>query len=406
MKPGEYLIDSKGQYPMKVKVVLKEKSIDQVVLVEQTETPTVAEAALREMPKRIVEKQDIYLDAVSGATNTSKGILQAVRMAIEKAGGKPEQFKHSESGQGGEKKDPRPTMGSRTLPSQWDETYDVIVVGGGFAGLSAAYTASKNGAKVVLIEKMPVVGGNSQINGGVYASYTSKLADTLYPKLKLKPDTAEKHIEDTIKGGDYMSDIKLVKNFVYGAPVFLDLMLDNGLKVRESITRPGGHYGYRTYTTEHGIGADIVKVQKELLAKTDTKVQLNTKMVQIYRETEGNGRVLGIQVRDHEGKLRAIKAEKGVILASGGFSGNVAMRQKHVPALTKDLPTTNHVGATGEGIPMAQEIGANTIQMSYIQLYPFANPNSGVLDAFAVIPFSGPSSGIVYVDVQGKRYGQ
>jgi len=75
-----------------------------------------------------------------------------------------------------------------------------------------------------------------------------------------------------------------------------------------------------------------------------------------------------------------------------------------VPALTADLPTTNHVGATGEGLIMAQEVGANTMQMSYIQLYPFANPNNGVLDATAVIPFSGPSSGIVYVDVNGKRY--
>jgi len=294
-------------------------------------------------------------------------------------------------------------MGTENIPTDWDMTYDVVVIGGGFAGLSAAYTASTNDAKTLLIDKMPVLGGNSQINGGVYASYTSKIADALYKKLNLVPDTAEKHVEDTIAGGDYMGDPKLVKNFVYGSPVFLDLMLDNGLEVRESITRPGGHYGYRTYTTKNGIGADIVAVQKKILAETSTTVMLNTEMTQIYRETKGEQKVVGIQVKTKEG-VKNIKAEKGVIITTGGFSGNVEMRSKHVPTLTADMPTTNHVGATGEGIIMAQEIGANTTQMSYIQLYPFANPENGVLDSTAVIPFSGPSSGLIYVDVNGKRY--
>ena len=403
MKPGEYIVESKGLNPMKVKVVLTEKAIESVEIVENTETPTVAEAALRDLPKAIVEAQSVKVDMVSGATYTSTGILTAVRSAIEQAGGKIAEFEVAPSN-GETQADARPALGSKELPATWDETFDVIVIGGGFAGLSAAYTAATDGAKVTLVEKMPMLGGNSQINGGVYASYTSKIADDLYKKLNLTPDTAEKHIEDTIKGGDFMGDLKLVKNLVYGSPEFLNLMLDNGLKVRDSITRPGGHYGYRTYTTENGVGADIVKVQKELLAKTDCKVYLETAMTQIYRETTGDQRVIGIRVKDKDGKTRNIKAEKGVILTTGGFSGNVEMRQKHVPALTADLPTTNHVGATGEGLTMAQEIGANTIQMSYIQLYPFANPNNGVLDATAVIPFSGPSSGIVYVDVNGKRY--
>lgn len=404
MKAGVYTIDVRGKEPMKVKVTLSETAIKAVEVVSHQETPGLSDAALRDIPKNIVEKQSVGIDTVAGATLTSTGIITAVTKAIEQAGGVVSEFKIADTKNKSDLNDEsRPPLGTKDLPTSWDMTYDVVVVGGGFAGLAASYESATQGANTLLIDKMPVLGGNSQINGGVYASYTSKIADGLYKKLNLQPDTAEKHIEDTLKGGDYMGDIKLVKNLVYGSPYFLNLMLDNGLQVRESITRPGGHYGYRTYTTINGVGADIVAVQKKILSKTSATVMLNTKMVQIYRETTGDQKVIGIKVKTNEG-YKNVKANKGVILATGGFSGNVEMRSKHVPALTADLPTTNHVGATGEGLIMAQEVGANAIQMSYIQLYPFANPDNGVLDAVAVIPFSGPSSGIVYVDVNGKRY--
>lgn len=404
MKAGEYTIDVTGMKPMKVKVTLSETAIKAVEVVSHEETQGVSDGALKDIPKNIVEEQSVGIDTISGATLTSSAIIEAVTKAIEQAGGIVSEFNLAKATDNPTvSDDSRPALGSNNLPSTWDMTYDVVVVGGGFAGLSAAYESATQGAKTLLIDKMPVLGGNSQINGGVYASYTSNIADEFYKKLNLKPDTAEKHIEDTIVGGDYMGDIKLVENLVYGSPYFLNLMLDNGLQVRDSITRPGGHYGYRTYTTINGVGADIVLVQKNILAKTDAEVMLNTKMEQIYRETTGEQRVVGLKIKTDEG-FKNVKATKGVIITTGGFGGNVEMRSKHVPALTVDIPTTNHVGATGEGLIMAQEVGANTIQMSYIQLYPFANPNNGVLDATAVIPFSGPSSGIVYVDINGKRY--
>lgn len=403
MKAGDYTVDVKGVNPMKVKVTLSEKSIKAIEILSHDETKVVSDVAITDIPKNIIEKQSVGIDGISGATYTSNAIKEAVKIAIEKAGGVVSEFDIADSKGETAEDDVRPALGTKDLPATWDMTYDVIVVGGGFAGLSAAYSASTQGANTLLIDKMPVLGGNSKINGGVYASYKSKISEDLYKKLGLQPDTAEKHIEDTIKGGDYMGNEKLVRNLVYGSPVMLDLLLDNGLKVRESITRPGGHYGYRTYTTENGVGADIVAVQIEMLKKTNTTTMLNTKMTQIYRETTGDQRVIGIKVQTPEG-YKNVKAEKGVILATGGFSGNVDMRMIHVPFLTADYPTTNHVGATGEGLIMAQEVGANTTQMSYIQLYPFARPEDGVLDAYAVIPFSGPSAGIIYVNTNGARY--
>jgi fumarate reductase flavoprotein subunit len=406
MKPGVYRETVKGMHDgLVIEVTLSEKKIEKIVVVENHDTPGISAGAIEAVPDAIVAQQSLSVDIVSGATMTSRGILEAVAQAITAAGGKVEEFKKAKavSTEVSTTSGATEAAAEKRLPAAWDEEYDVVVVGGGFAGLAAAHSAATHGAKTVLVEKMPFVGGNSQINGGVYAAYTSKLAAGLQKKFNLVPDTAEAHIADTMKGGDYMSDIKLVKNMVYGAPFYLDMLLDNGLKVRESLTRPGGHYGYRTYTTINGQGSDIVEVQKKMCKAAGVETLVNTKMVKIYREGELKGRVVGIGVETKSG-YKTIKAKKAVILCTGGFAANVEMRSKQVPTLTADLPTTNHVGATGEGIIIAQEIGANTMQMSYIQLYPFADPNNGVLDAFAVIPFSGPSSGIVYVNEWGKRY--
>jgi len=408
MKPGVYKQTVKGMHDgLVVEVTLSEKKIEKVAVVGNNDTPGISAGAISMLPDKIVAVQSLSIDTVSGATMTSRGILAAVGQAIAAAGGKVEEFRIAG-------KEPEATTTASTaasveavattaLPAKWDMTYDVVVVGGGFAGLSASHSAAIHGAKTILVEKMPFVGGNSQINGGVYAAYTSKLAADFQKKFNLVPDTAEAHIADTMKGGDYMSDIKLVKNMVYGSPFYLDMLLSNGLKVRESLTRPGGHYGYRTYTTINGQGSDIVEVQKKMCKEAGVETLVNSKMVKIYREGELKGKVVGIGVETKSG-YKNIKANKAVILTTGGFAANVEMRSKQVPALTADLPTTNHVGATGEGITIAQEVGANTMQMSYIQLYPFADPNNGVLDAFAVIPFSGPSAGIVYVNEYGKRY--
>jgi len=407
LRAGTYNQEVKGNaLGFKVQVELSANRIEKVAVVSHNDTPGIAQAAIDVIPAAIVDQQSTGINAVSGATMTSGGIILAVEAAIKEAGGNPADYQAPVapfylSKDALTKPDGTP-RGPEAVPTRWDETYDIVVVGGGYAGMSASYAAQTSGAKTVLIEKMPFVGGNSQINGGVWAAYTSKLAADLQQKKNLTPDTAEKHIEDTIKGGDYMPFEALVKNMVYGSPFYLNLMLDNGLKVRDSLTMPGGHYGFRTYTLEHEQGFDIIEVQKKLNEKAGVTTKLNTKLVRIYREGN-NGKVVGVAVYT-AGGIKTIKAEKAVILTTGGFSANVAMRSAQVPTLTSAMPTTNQLSQTGEGIIYAQEVGANTMQQSYIQLYPFADPNTGVLDVWAVIPFSGPSSGVVYVDYKGERY--
>lgn len=400
MTPGTYDIEETGMKPMVVSVTLSEDAITDVTVKEHRETEGVGDTALEQTPKKIVELQSVAVDAVSGATLTSRAIIRAVSKAIAEAGGdtsafeKPEESTYSEVFH----------LTNDPVPSAWDESHDVIVIGGGFAGLSASHTSASQGADTVLFEKMPMLGGNSKVNGGQYAAYTSERAAEIHAAQGTTPDTAEKHIEDTIVGGDNEPVPALVANMVYGAPEYLDLMLDNGMVITDKIIMPGGHYGYRTYVTENQIGYDMVKIQKKLVEETGVDVQLNSLVTQIYREEGGN--VVGVRVETAEG-AKNVEAKKGVVLAAGGFGANIDMRQQYNtqwPTLDASVPTTNHPGATGDGIVMGEAIGAGTMQMDYIQLYPFADPITGSLDSQAVIPFSMPSYGGIYVDVNGKRY--
>ena len=398
-----YVETVKGMFDgLKVEVTLTNGKIEGIKVLEHHETDTGI-PAIDLLPKQIVEAQSIGIDGISGATMTSNGIKSAVEAALKKAGLDVSKYQAKSA----PKKDMSyfPIMGSFQVPEKWDETYDVVVVGAGFAGMAAAYSAGEAGAKTLIIEKLSTTGGNSATNGGQYAAYTSKLAAALQKKYNLVPDTAAKHIEDTMNGGDLMSRKELVEEMVMGSPYYFNLLLDNGLEIRDTLARPGGHYGYRTYVTKEQIGADITNVQRKMLDKQkNVTLELNTKMVEIYRTRDAGNKVVGIRVAQGD-KYKTIKAEKGVILATGGFSSNVKMRETQVPYLTKDVPTTNiKAASTGEGIYLAQAVGANTMQMSNIQRYPWADPNTGVLDKYAVWPFTGPSYGVIYVDWQGKRY--
>ena len=403
MTAGTYTATVKGMFEgLTVEVVVSDAAIEQVAVTAHNETDT-GFPALEKIPQAIVDAQSVAVDSIAGATMTSVGIVEAVKQALTEAGADLEAFSTPVEN-GAADLSYYPVMGSFEVPATWDESYDVVVVGSGFAGLSAAYASTVAGADTVLIEKLSTTGGNSATNGGQYAAYTSDAAADLQTKFDLVPDTAEKHIEDTIVGGDRMSDIDLVTNMVYGSPYVLNLLLENGLQIRDTLARPGGHYGYRTYVTENQVGADITSVQYQMVEKAGTKVQLETKMVEIYRTRDEGNRVVGIRVATADG-YKTIEAKKGVILCTGGFGGNVEMRQTQVPYLTADIPTTNIAAvSSGEGIYLAQSIGANTMQMSNIQRYPFANPENGVLDRFAVWPFTGPSYGVVYVDYMGNRY--
>ncbi|MBN1547070.1 MAG: flavocytochrome c [Syntrophaceae bacterium] len=292
---------------------------------------------------------------------------------------------------------------ARTMPTKWDETIDVVVVGSGFAGLAAAAEASAQGSKVVILEKMPTYGGNSIINGGEYNSWDDKFH--LRQKLNLGDDSAELHGKDTLKGGDYYGSPELVEVLVTGATPALNWMLDNGdLKLREILNRTGGHTAYRTHTCAEGVGRGYTEALKKIAESRGAKIRLNTKVTWIWRkDADPKSPVEGLEVMTGR-RTRNIKIGKALILASGGFSRDIKMRQSFNPSIVPEFNCTNQPGATGEMIRYAQAIGADALQLAFIQLYPYAEPETGILDAPAVYPFRGPGYGIVYVNKMGKRF--
>jgi len=291
----------------------------------------------------------------------------------------------------------------KKLPTKWDETWDVVIIGSGFAGLAAAAEAAGKGAKVVVLEKMPTYGGNSIINGGVYAAWDSEFH--YRQKLNLGEDSPQQHINDTLKGGDYYNIPELVAVMANGAADALNWMIDEGgAKIRPTVTRAGGHTAYRTHSAVAGVGREYTEALRKIAEKRGAKMVLNSEVTWIWRkDADPKSPVLGVEVKRGRRTLN-IKAAKALILASGGFSRDLKMRMAHNPRLVAAFGCTNHPGATGEMIRFAQAIGADTLQMNFIQLYPFAEPETSILDTPAVYPFNGPGYGIVYVNKLGKRF--
>jgi urocanate reductase len=289
----------------------------------------------------------------------------------------------------------------KKLPKKWDETWDVVVVGSGFAGLAAAAEAAGGGAKVIILEKMPTYGGNSIISGGAICAWDDKFH--LRQKLNLGDDSPKQHMEDTIKGGDFYNISELVEVMVNGASDALNWMIDEGgAKIRETLPRMGGHTAYRTHMAVEGVGRGYTEPLRKIAEKRGAKMRLNTQVTWIWRK-DTEGPVLGIEVLTGKRKMN-IGIRWALVLASGGFSKDVKMRMAFNPSLVAEFNCTNQPGSTGEMIRYAQAVGADALHLAFIQLYPFAEPESGMLDTPAVYPYTGTGYGLIYVNKEGKRF--
>lgn len=262
------------------------------------------------------------------------------------------------------------------MPEKWDETFDVIVVGSGFAGLAAAYEAKKAGASVVVLEKMRTPGGNSIINGGVVAAAGSPLQ----AKAGIQ-DSPEILLQDMLAAGLHLNHLPLARIVAHESNNTVQWTIDElGVKYKDGVTQEGGHAVPRMYSTYNQSGSAIVEQQLEKLAAMGVVPRTGMLLKRILRDNDG--RIKGVEVREGylfpkegSGRQQFIKARKAVVLATGGFGNDVAFRSVQDPRLTKEIESTNQPGATAEALREAFRIGCTPVQLSWIQLGPWGSPD-------------------------------
>ena len=270
------------------------------------------------------------------------------------------------------------TAEAAVMPKKWDETYDVVIIGSGFAGLAAAYEAKKVGASVVILEKMRTPGGNSIINGGVVSAAGSPKEE----KAGIK-DSPDLLLKDMLTAGLNLNHVELAKIVADRSNETVQWTITElGVKYKEDLTQEGGHSVPRMYSTYNQSGSAIVTQQLAKLKELGVQPRLQCYLTKIYRDDEGRGRVKGVEIRERyvfpkadSGKVKNIKANKAVILATGGFGNDVAFRMIQDPRLTADFPSTNQPGATAEALREALRIGCTPLQLSWIQLGPWGSPD-------------------------------
>ncbi len=261
------------------------------------------------------------------------------------------------------------------LPAKWDDETDVIIVGSGFAGLSAAIEARNGGADVLVIEKMPVHGGNSIINGGDFAAAGNKLQKEQGVK-----DSPELLFKDMMKAGSYLNHPELARMVAEHSNEALEWCEEYVGAKFARLNFHGGHSVKRSVQTINASGSELVNKLLTKARALGMKLQTRTRMVRLLADQ--NGRIVGMEVMknyrfpdEKSGRPAFIRARKAVVLASGGFSQDVALRQVHDPRLTDKFDSTNQPGATGEALLAACLAGAMDVQMDWIQLGPWTSPD-------------------------------
>lgn len=278
----------------------------------------------------------------------------------------------------------------REAPAQEVVETDVVVIGAGGAGLAAAVSAAEGGAEVIVLEKMPAVGGNTlRATGGMNA------AGTPFQEALGISDSPEIHYEDTMTGGRNRNNPDLVRVLTQQAPAAVSWLTELGADM-SGVGRLGGATNPRAHRPASGeaVGPEIVKVLQAAANEAGVQILLETKAKRLL--VNDDGRVYGVIAEKEDGDIQ-INA-RAVVLATGGFGANQEMVTEFVPEL-EGFATTNHPGATGDGITMAREVGAKLIDMDQIQTHPTVVPERGIMITEAV-----RGNGAILVNRAGERF--
>lgn len=245
----------------------------------------------------------------------------------------------------------------------WDESYDVVIVGSGGAGLAAAAECGQAKVKTLVLEKESVIGGNTRITGGGYNACDPQEQE----KLGIQ-DSPALHAQQTLEAGGFRGNPKLVTILADKAPETLAWLKSKGVEFRPGTYQIYGGLYPRGHATVKPAGLGYIEALQKSAENEGVKFRLQSKVTRLFKDDSSN-RVVGLEYIDKRGKHKKVGAKKAVIVATGGFSANSELCSSIDPRL-EGLTTTNHPGATGDLLDPMISIGAATIGMDYIQCVP------------------------------------
>lgn len=374
VEDGEYEGVGKGHGgDVKVTVEIKDHVITAVLVTEHQETAGISDKPLAELPEKIVESQSLAVDTVSGATETSMAILGGAEEALKGAGADIELLKKS--------------AGTEKAAEHAEREADIVIVGGGVAGLTAAVEASATGLDVVLIEKMGMLGGSTVLSGGKILA-----AGSVFQKEQGIEDTPKEFYDFMIGMGDGLVNEDKLKMVAERSAANIDWLMEQGVEFSGELETPNpAMKPNRGLTVASGSGAGFITPLEETAVRQGVEIMLETRGTKLL--TDDSGAVIGVEAEQASGDTVTFHA-KAVILATGGYDRNEEVKQQYSPTYANSR-TNVGAGNTGDGLIMAREIGANIIgnDSAIAQIMPYG------VEAGDMFTFSG-----LYVSVKGERF--
>ena len=423
---GDFTATAKGfGGDVSVTLTLTDGAITGCTAEGKDETEGVGSQAIAKMPGEIAESGSIAVDGVSGATITSTAIKEAAAAALTAAGLNPDDYKTA--------------VENDAAAEDSTVDADVVVVGAGGAGMTAAITAAAEGKSVVILESQSMVGGNSvRATGGMNAGKTvyqdenefgesagvektlktaaekyadnetiTALAKTVseqWAAYQANPtgyfDSVELMELDTMIGGKGINDPELVETLCANSADAIDWLDEHGITLH-NVSSFGGASVKRIHRPVNAegktvsVGSYMIPLLEENCEKAGVKMMLDTTATEIL--TDANGAAVGVKATGASGETVTVNA-KAVVLATGGFGANLDMVVKYKPEL-KGFMTTNAPGIQGQGIEMAQAIGAATVDMDQIQIHPTVEANTA-----ALITEGLRGDGAILINEEGQRF--
>lgn len=384
---GTYTAEATGMHSMKVTVTVSADKIEDIQL-EHSETPGIGEPVAESMPGEIVELQGLGVDMVSGATLTSTGIITGVIDCLKQAGLTDADIEELKA------------IKKEVVQEENQElNADVVVIGAGGAGMAAAVTAKQAGKSVIVIEKTSQMGGNTILSGGALNA-----VDDGSETAKKNNDSVEFHYTQTWEGGDKEGEENLVHVLTDNAWDGVEWLKSLGMEFYEDPFTVTGGLWPRAHKPVEPEGTGFFKTYQNFIDNNEGLTMVYNTTANEFIVTDGV--VTGVKCTGKTGNEITVTANNGVVLATGGFSRNVELRQqaneinKKWPTLDESIPSTNTSGITGDGINMATAVGANLVQMENIQLLPLGDPNTGSLSG----NIEHAVESRIFVNLEGNRF--